>query len=766
MKTLHLRLLDNTTLENISIECGVTPDGTLEDWLTNNAGATATDACGLVTWTNDFSSITDVDCENGAITVIFTATDECGNSATTSATYSIIDTLAPVLEVPLAVTIECDEDSSPENTGMAKAIDACVDEVEVTYVDSVIEECGNTRTITRTWTATDDCGNSVSADQIITVQDSTAPTFTVPADITIECDMDATDLTLTGDVTDEADNCSIDLEATFTDIITDGTCPSASIISRTWSLTDDCNNTTTFVQTITVEDTTPPTFSVPANITIECDVDATDVTLTGDVTDESDNCAIGLNAIFTDSIADGTCPSASIITRTWSLTDDCDNTTTFVQTITVQDTTAPTFTVPADIIVECDVDVTDVTITGDVTDETDNCAADLEAIFTDSSVEGSCPNESVITRTWTLTDDCDNTTTFVQIITVQDTTAPSFIETLPADSNAECNAVPTAETLTATDNCGTAEVTFEEEITNGLCVGDYIIERTWTATDSCGNESVHTQLITVQDTTAPTLLSTYDAFVTVACDDIPDVPSLVFEDSCSSDIDVVFNEESTQTNNFEDYNVIRTWTVTDDCGNQALFTQNITVEVTNVIYANDTNRCILDTEFDLFDLLSGDFSMDGTWSVVSGDATINGSFFDPSSAEIGVYTFMYTISEGPCPTEKEVNVTLDDDCVVLACGEDDVVISKTVTANGDAYNEFFTITGVEDCEFTIELQIFNRWGARIYNSNNYKNDWNGNAHSSSVGGSGKVPTGTYYYIVNLKDSGIAPFKGPIYVATN
>lgn len=185
-----------------------------------------------------------------------------------------------------------------------------------------------------------------------------------------------------------------------------------------------------------------------------------------------------------------------------------------------------------------------------------------------------------------------------------------------------------------------------------------------------------------------------------------------------------------------------------------------------MINAFDANRCVLDSEFDLFDLLSGDFSMDGTWSVVSGNANIDGSLFNPSTVDVGIYTFMYSITEGPCPTEIEVNVTIDDDCVVLACGEDDVVISKTVTANGDSYNEFFTITGVEDCGFVIELQIFNRWGAEIYKNNNYQNDWNGDAHRSSVGSSGKVPTGTYYYVINLKNSGLKPFAGPIYVATD
>ncbi|WP_418639027.1 DUF7507 domain-containing protein [Winogradskyella sp.] len=842
--------IDESAVENISIECGITLAGTLEDWLANNAGATATDNCSTITWTNDYDSNTDIDCENGAITVTFTATDECGNAATTSATYSLIDTQAPLLTIPLDVTIECNEDSSPDNTGMGKAIDECNITATITYSDSETDACGTTKTIIRTWTATDACGNSVSEDQIITVQDSTPPTFTVPEDITIECDIDATDLTITGDVTDETDNCSTELEATFTDNVIDGDCPNSSIITRTWLLVDDCDNATSFVQTITVQDTTAPTFSVPNDITIECDADATDLTITGDVTDEADNCSTGLDAIFTDSVADGSCPGTSIITRTWSLTDDCDNTTTFVQTITiqdstpptfsvpaditiecdadatdlsltgdvtdvtdncsseleatytdsvaegscpsasiitrtwsltddcdntttaiqtitVQDTTVPTFSVPADITVECDIDITDVTLTGDVTDESDNCATALEAVFTDSTAEGNCPNESLITRTWSLTDDCDNTTTFVQTITVVDTTAPSFNETLPTDITVECDDVPIAETLTATDNCGTAEVTFEEEITYGDCIGYYIIERTWTATDSCGIEAVHTQFISVQDTSAPTLVTAFDENITVACDDIPVKPSLGFEDSCSNDINVEYEEVSYQENDFEDYNIVRTWTVTDDCGNQALYTQNIAVEISNVINVQEGFRCVLDIEFDLFELLSGDFSMDGTWSVITGDTTLNGSYFDPSTADVGLYTFSYAITEGPCPKEVEVNVTIDDDCLVLPCSSaDNVVISKTVTSNGDNINDYFTVDSIEQCGFVIELQIFNRWGAEIYKSNNYKNDWGGEAHGSSVGGSGKVPTGTYYYIINVKNSGLAPFSGPIYVATN
>ncbi|MBO6683296.1 MAG: gliding motility-associated C-terminal domain-containing protein, partial [Psychroserpens sp.] len=137
--------------------------------------------------------------------------------------------------------------------------------------------------------------------------------------------------------------------------VADGACANESVITRTWTLVDECGNTTTQVQTITIEDTTAPTFTVPADITIECDQDPADLSLTGDVTDEADNCSTGLDATFSDSVADGACANESVITRTWTLTDDCGNTTTQVQTITIEDTTAPVIDIAAsDITVECD----------------------------------------------------------------------------------------------------------------------------------------------------------------------------------------------------------------------------------------------------------------------------------------------------------------------------------------------------------------------------------------------------------------------------
>src|SRR5690606_21642381 len=142
---------------------------------------------------------------------------------------------------------------------------------------------------------------------------------------------------------------------------------------------------------------------------------------------------------------------------------------------------------PANITVECDVVPTAETLTA-----SDNCGT-ATVTFNETSTPGSCAGNYTLTRTWTATDSCVNETIHTQTITVSDTTAPTFVEAFPADITVECDVVPTAETLTASDNCGTATVTFNETSTAGSCAGNYTLTRTWTATDSCDNETVHTQ---------------------------------------------------------------------------------------------------------------------------------------------------------------------------------------------------------------------------------------------------------------------------------
>jgi len=54
------------------------------------------------------------------------------------------------------------------------------------------------------------------------------------------------------------DNCDPEFEVTYADSVAPGSCPQARVITRRWTATDDCQNSSTCVQTITVVDTIPP----------------------------------------------------------------------------------------------------------------------------------------------------------------------------------------------------------------------------------------------------------------------------------------------------------------------------------------------------------------------------------------------------------------------------------------------------------------------------------------------------------------------------
>src|SRR5262249_12630997 len=88
---------------------------------------------------------------------------------------------------------------------------------------------------------------------------------------------------------------------------------------------------------------------------------------------------------------------------------------------------------------------------------------------------------------------------------VKDTTPPAI--TAPADVVLECPADTTpvnTGTATAVDGCSAVTITFSDVISN-TCEGTKTISRLWTATDSCGNSADAVQLITVRDTTPPTV---------------------------------------------------------------------------------------------------------------------------------------------------------------------------------------------------------------------------------------------------------------------
>ncbi|AJA70553.1 MULTISPECIES: gliding motility-associated C-terminal domain-containing protein [Myroides] len=85
----------------------------------------------------------------------------------------------------------------------------------------------------------------------------------------------------------------------------------------------------------------------------------------------------------------------------------------------------------------------------------------------------------------------------------------------------------------------------------------------------------------------------------------------------------------------------------------------------------------------------------------------------------------------------------------------DVVVYNAVSPNGDGKNDYFIIDNITRYPNN-KVQIFNRWGAKVYETTNY--DSNGNVFKGYSEGRGtmnknaKLPTGTYFYVLTYEYS--------------
>src|SRR5262249_29109682 len=132
-----------------------------------------------------------------------------------------------------------------------------------------LSNCVNGFTLTRTYRATDACGNTADCQQTITVNDTTPPTISCPAAVTVQC-ASLVPAPATGSVT-ASDNCGGTPVVTFiSDVMSLSNCVNGFTLTRTYRATDACGNTADCQQTITVNDTTPPTISCPAAVTVQC----------------------------------------------------------------------------------------------------------------------------------------------------------------------------------------------------------------------------------------------------------------------------------------------------------------------------------------------------------------------------------------------------------------------------------------------------------------------------------------------------------------
>jgi hypothetical protein len=361
-----------------------------------------------------------------------------GSLTSLVATLTVVDTIVPAIACPSNISVQCFADIPVPNAGSVTASDACATPVK-TWVSDTYVTNGCVIVVTRTYKATDGASNMSTCAQTITVQDTIAPMITCPANGTVQCFGDVPAVNLAA-VT-ATDNCGTPVNSFVRDTYATNGC--IIVVTRTYRATDACGNTNDCAQTITVQDTTPPSITCPSAVTVQCDAGVPLSNFAGGTT--SDNCDPSPVVTHVRDVAVGSCPKT--ITRTYRATDACGNTNDCTQTITVHDTTPPSIICPTNRIVGSDAGLCTASgVSLGTPIASDNCGV--------ASVTNNAPavypfGDTFVT--WTVIDGCGNTNACVQRVTVIDGATP----VVTAAPQSRTNNVGTTATFSVTaTSCG------------------------------------------------------------------------------------------------------------------------------------------------------------------------------------------------------------------------------------------------------------------------------------------------------------------------
>jgi gliding motility-associated-like protein len=134
---------------------------------------------------------------------------------------------------------------------------------------------------------------------------------------------------------------------------------------------------------------------------------------------------------------------------------------------------------------------------------------------------------------------------------------------------------------------------------------------------------------------------------------------------------------------------------------------------------------------------------------------------------VGPYTYAWNTTNIETGTEVTglhtgdyvVSVTDDNQCVkeqdiyVSGSLEECLEIPSAFTPNGDGVNDTWFIKGI-DLYPEANVEIFNRWGEKLFSTKGYANDWDGTYNGNPL------PHASYVYILTFSDR-IAPKTGTV-----
>lgn len=298
---------------------------------------------------------------------------------------------------------------------------------------------------TVSWIITDGTGVSATANQAVTVADTTAPSIAQPPQMQSTTTGGAVQLALMSPAVVDA----VDPNPTLSNNAPAGGFPLGTTMV-TWTASDFSGNVGTATQTIVITEEVdgPLTIEAPANVNAEATAPTTMLSLGAANARGGEG-----NLIVTNDAPAGGFPVGAT-TVTWTTTDAVGGTATDTQQVTVNDTTAPSITAPSNVTAARTADQTPVTLDPPaVTDLVDSAPT-----ITSNAPAAGFPVGST-TVVWTAVDASGNSATANQQVTIEGAVScaslqPEFAaEVYPAlDQGATCGNCHTPNNVVGTAN--------------------------------------------------------------------------------------------------------------------------------------------------------------------------------------------------------------------------------------------------------------------------------------------------------------------------
>jgi len=126
--------------------------------------------------------------------------------------------------------------------------------------------------------------------------------------------------------------------------------------------------------------------------------------------------------------------------------------------------------------------------------------------------------------------------------------------------------------------------------------------------------------------------------------------------------------------------------------------------------------------------------------IKDGNTDFDYSWHDSSEKEIGNTSSIIVTQKGNYSVDVSSKGSLCKSTKQIVVNSVFCDIPRGISPNGDTKNDSFDLSNYS----VNKLEIFNRYGLKVYSKENYKKEWTGTTDSGQ-----ELPDGTYYYVVEL-----------------